>query len=137
MKMTKKFDERQFKIITKISLASACRKLITRYLFSIRNDKDYNENNKLDKYLNREELWDKEIWGTLNKNEIIEKDLQILSKYELTLGQCYELFTRLGGDEEEAYKEIFIKNEDDNNDEIKNDNEVNKKILKRNKKMRY
>ena len=135
--INKSFEEKQFKIITKISLASACRKLISRYLISIRDDTDYNENNKLDLYLNREEMWSKEIWGTKEKNENIEQDLEILRKNELILGQCYDLYTKLGGDEQEAYKDIIVKNEDDKEENIQKENVVNEKIVKRKKKIIY
>ncbi len=43
----KSFDEKKFCIITKISLASACRKLISRYLVGTRNDLDIDENKQL------------------------------------------------------------------------------------------
>ena len=45
--INKYFEEKIFQTITKVSLASACRKLLSRYLVSIRDDTDYNENNKL------------------------------------------------------------------------------------------
>ena len=134
--INKSFEEKKFKIITKVSLASACRKLISRYLVSIRDDTDYNEKNKLDLYLNREEMWDKDIWK--QSNNVIESDLQILSKNELTLGQCFELYNLLGGDENEAYKDIIVKNEDDKEDNNAHKDEGNAKFVKRKKrKMNY
>ena len=45
-KILKLFDGKKLKIITKMNLASACRKLISRYLVSTREDIDYNEKNK-------------------------------------------------------------------------------------------
>ena len=54
--INKLFEEKKFSIITKNNLASACRKLISRYLVGTRNDVDINEENKLDLYLNREEI---------------------------------------------------------------------------------
>ena len=131
--INKAFEEKKFEIITKVSLASACRILISRYLVSTRDDTDYNENNKLGLYLNREEVWEQKMWElsesikeNLDKtkrelySEIIEKDLEILRKIEisedesleLTLGQALELYQALGGDEQEAYKGIIIKNDD-------------------------
>ena len=128
--INKSFEEKKFQIITKVSLASACRILISRYLVSMREDTDYNENNKLDLYLNREEVWDQKLW---EQNEKIEEDLEILRKNELILGQAYALYQALGGDEKEAYKGINIKDDDDKG-EIKanpNEEEGNKKIIKR------
>jgi hypothetical protein len=127
----KSFEDKSFQIITKISLATACRKLISRYLVSIRDDTDYNENNKLDLYLNRDEVWNDSIW---NEKEKFEKDLDKLRKFELTLGQCFELYNLLGGDEQEAYKGIVIKDDEDkDNANIKQNEDVNQKILKRKK----
>ena len=128
----KSFEDKKFKTITKVSLASACRKLISRYLVSIRDDTDYNENNKLDLYLNREEMWDKGSWEKRNKE--IESELQILSKNELTLGQCFDLYNLLGGDENEAYKDIIVKNEDDKEENNIPKDEGNAKFIKRKKR---
>ena len=130
--INKSFEEKKFKIITKISLASACRKLISRYLVSIRDDTDYNEKNELGYYLNNEELWDKEIWEPSNND--IESELQILNKNELTLGQCFELYNLLGGDESEAYKDIIIQNEDDKQENDIPKEEENAKFIKRKKR---
>ena len=128
----KSFEDKKFKTITKVSLASACRKLISRYLVSIRDDTDYNENNKLDLYLNREEMWDKVTWEKCNKE--IESELQILSKNDLTLGQCFDLYNLLGGDENEAYKDIIVKNEDDKEENNIPKDEGNAKFIKRKKR---
>ena len=134
--INKSFNEKKFQIITKVSLASACRILISRYLVSIRDDTDYNENNKLDLYLNREEVWDKNKW---EKNEQLEEDLEILRKNELTLGQAFELYQALGGDEQEAYKGLVIQNDDDKDEinAIPKEEEGNQKILKRKKKIKF
>ena len=123
----KSFEDKKFKIITKITLASACRKFISRYLVGLREDIDFNENNRLDLYLYFEEFWDKKQWE--QNSDIIESDLQILSENKITLGQCLELYYLLGGDESEIYKDIIIKNEDE-----KNDDEEEKIIKKRKKK---
>ena len=132
--ISKSFEDNNFQIITKISLATACRKLISRYLVSIRDDTDYNENNKLDLYLNRDEVWNNSIW---NEKQKFEKDLDKIRKFELTLGQCYELYNLLGGDEQEAYKGIVIKDDEDkDNVNIKQNEDVNQKILKRNRDRR-
>ena len=129
----KLFKENRFKVIKKISLASACRKLISRYLVSTRDDTDYSENNKLDLYLDREEMWS-EIWK--DKEEEIKQDLEILRKEELTLGQSLELYNLLGGDQSKALEGIKLKNneeeeKEDNNEKPKEDAEENKFVIKR------
>ena len=130
----KLFKENRFKVIKKISLASACRKLISRYLVSTRDDTDYSENNKLDLYLDREEMWS-EIWK--DKEEEIKEDLEILRKEELTLGQSLELYNLLGGDQRKALEGIKLKNneeeeeKEDNNEKPKEDAEENKFVIKR------
>ena len=95
-RILKLFDENKFDIITKISLASACRKLISRYLVGTRSDLDIDENKLLCLYLNREEFWSKELW---KNEEKINEDLIILGKENIIVGQCYELYKLLGGDE--------------------------------------
>ena len=95
-RILKLFDENKFGIITKISLASACRKLISRYLVGTRSDLDIDENKFLCLYLNREEFWPKELW---ENEEKINEDLVILGKENIIVGQCYELYKLLGGDE--------------------------------------
>jgi len=103
--------------------------LISRYLVGVRDDTDINENNLLVLHLDREELWSKETW---KKKDLLEKDLDSLSKYELTIDQCYELYELLGGDESKALEgiNINIEKEKDENNEKPNE-EGNIKILKK------
>ena len=115
----KLFKENKFKIIKQVNLATACRKLISRYLVSTRDDTDYNENNKLALYLDRKELWS-EIWKK-ETEEIIKSDLEILRKEELTLGQSYDLYNLLGGDENKDTK-IFNFGSEEIVDNVENDN---------------
>ena len=89
------FKQKKFIIITKNSLASACRKLISRYLVGHRCDLDIDEKNKLYLYLYREEFWPKNLW---KNEEKIEEDLKVLDKENLVVGQCFELYKLLGGD---------------------------------------
>ena len=44
--------------------------------------------------------------------------MEILNKNDIVVGQCYELYNILGGDEDEALKGIVLKNNDDEEDEI-------------------
>ena len=116
------FNNKKINSFNKTDLATACRKLISRYLVSTREDTDYSENNKLDLYLDREEVWG-EKWEKNEEN--IRKDLEILRKVELTLGQSYELYNLLGGDENKALEDIKVKAEDEKEEEEKNDNDYN------------
>ena len=113
----KSFEDGSIKYINKISLSSACRKLISRYLVSSRHDTDLNENNNLNDYLEREELWSKEDW---KNNDLIQEDLNILKTNKILVGHCYELYKLLGGDETEALKGI-----DSNINEEEEENENN------------
>ena len=133
--INKLFEDKILQIINKVNLASACRKLISRYLVSIRDDTDYNENNKLVLYINREEMWEKNIWD--NNKEKIEQDLAILGNKEITLGQCYALYNALGGDEKQAYTDIIIKNDDEDENNQNDKEELNKKIIKIKRKPKY
>ena len=98
-------------------MAIACRKLISRYLVSTRNDTDCNENNDLCLYLDRQELWS--LPWTNENEEILISDLKILKKEKIIIGQCYELYNLLGGDEK---KDMDIINNDVAENENKNIN---------------
>ena len=127
-KILKLFDRKKLKIITKMNLASACRKLISRYLVSTREDIDYNEKNKLILYLDREEMWTGELW---KNEEIIKKDLEILSKEEIILGESYELYNILGGDENKSLEGIKLENEKEEENESISEEKIIRKKKKR------
>ena len=118
-KILKLFDEHKFKIITKTDLATACRRLISRYLVSTRDDTDYNQNKKLDLYLDRQEMWSG-IWKE-ETEDIIKSDSEILGKENLILGQSYELYKLLGGDENKSLENL---NNDAAEQGEKNNNEI-------------
>ena len=108
-------DEFEFSIINKKNLCSACRKVITRFLINTVEDNDGNENILLDLYLNKEDLWDKEVW---KNNELLKKDLNKLKDLKITIGQCYKLYNILKGNEEDKEIElegiVVSKNDEDN-----------------------
>ena len=117
----KLFDEKKFKLINKKTLlATACRKFISRYLVSTRNDTDINENDDLSVHLTRQEIWPKEIFDIKGNDEILDNDLDNFKNLEvikngnkikekLIVGQCYELYQLLGGDDKEELKGINVK----------------------------
>ena len=141
----KLFEEKKINAFTKQDLATACRKMISRYLVSTRDDTDYNENNQLNLHLEREELWTG-IWK--NNEENIKRDLELLNKEynkdntdnkdkkeELTLAHCYELYNLLGGDEQKILENIKIKGEEDEKEKEnkENENEEEGKIVRKKK----
>ena len=105
------FEQNQFKIIKKYDLYTACRKIISRYLINNVEDIDGNENNLLELYLDREELWKKEIW---DKNDLLNNDLNLLKTFKLTIGQCYELYMLLKDKEDIDLKGIELKKDFEN-----------------------
>ena len=115
-------EGKKFKLITKKSLASACRKFISRYLVSTRNDTDYSEKADLAVNLTRYEFWPAEYF--INE-DIFNKEIDFLKKEKLTIGQCYELYNLMGGDEKEEMKGIKVKKfeekEDDDIEEEEDD----------------
>ena len=68
------------KLIDKVELASACRKLISRYLISKRSDNDINPDNLLSLYLTKTDLWNLEI---IKKNDIFEMELNEIKNFEI------------------------------------------------------
>ncbi len=102
------FKKSQLLIIKKNDLCTACRKIISRYLINNVEDIDGNENNLLELYLDREELWNKEIW---KKNELLKKDLNILKEFKITIGQCFELYFFLKEKEDIELKGIALNKE--------------------------
>jgi len=122
----KLFDDKKFKLITKKSLSSACRKFISRYLVSTRKDTDYNENMDLGVNLTRYEFWPKEI---ISDEDKFTNEISFLKQNKITTGQCFELYNLMGGDEADELKGIKIKKEEekeeDNEDEDEDEDEDN------------
>ena len=130
----KSFEDGSIKYINKISLSTACRKLISRYLVSSRHDTDLNENNNLNDYLEREELWSKEDWKNI---DLIQEDLNILKTNKILVGQCYELYKLLGGDETEALKGIDSNINEEEGENEDNEENFDENINFKKKKMAY
>ena len=133
--INKLFDDKKFKLITKKTLSAACRKFISRYLVSSRKDTEFNENEDLSVHLTREEFWPKEYYEVPGNGDIKDNELNLLKNLEIsqdkndkkekekvTIGQCYELYKLLGGDEKDELeginlKKINLKENIDNDDE--------------------
>ena len=130
------FDQKKLKLITKKSLASACRKFISRYLVSTRTDTDYSEDADLSVNLSRYEFWDPSFY---KDEDAFNGEMNNLKKEKLTTGQCFELYNLLGGDETDGLKDIKLKKEvakEENNDDDDEDEEGEGKFVKKEKRDR-
>ena len=126
----KKFDsfyanKENERYITKIKLATALRRFISRYLTGKRNEKESKEKKNLMLYLRKEELWD-EIDFT--KNEEFNKELnELFSDNDndclIMVGHSLELYEYLGGDKFllNIYFEGLDIHKQENKNEIKNE----------------
>jgi hypothetical protein len=111
----KKFDKSEFSIIKKNNLRSACRKVISRFLKNVDEDNDGNENNLLELYLYKEDLWDKEIW---KNNELLKRDLNKLKELKITIGQCYDLYKCLKEEDIDIELKGIVLSKDDDDSKI-------------------
>ena len=111
------FEEKKFKLITKKTLTSACRKFISRYLINSMEKFSCENNMELAINLTRYELWPEEY---IHKEEIFNKDIYLLKKANLTIEQCYELYNLLKENEMDELKDIKVKKDGLEEDEEKN-----------------
>ena len=117
------------KNIKKIELASAVRKFISRYLAGKRSQSEINEEKLLFDYLNRVDLWERNI-----DIPEFEKDYFELSKLKITVGEAKDFYDKLGGDskvlnlnaKERHNMEVNKKrkNSDDDEDDKNNQNRI-------------
>ena len=112
------FDEKKFKIITKKTLATACRKFISRYLVSSRQDTDFDENKSLSDNLARYEFWPEEAYLD---DDAFNNELNYLKNEKIITGQCFELYNLLGGDETDELRGIKVKKEEEKEEEDEDD----------------
>ena len=120
------------KKIGKINLASACRKLISRYLISSRSDNDINPENLLSLYLDKPDLWDLEI---MKEPDIFELELNEIKEFKIKVNQAFKLCILLDS-ENVLLKNIKKKMEEKVKDKNKSKNlneERGKKIGKKKK----
>ena len=118
------------KLINKKDFTYALRKLISRSLAGSRQDIDIKSDSKLKLYINRYDLWNKEI---INK-ESFEGEIDEICKDEILIGQSLMLYNLLEGDNilnKEIYKntekEIKGKQENINNEINTNQNQEEEK----------
>ena len=109
--------------IKKIELATAIRKFISRYLAGKRSQSEINEDKMLFDYLNRIDLWTRNI-----DEPNFEKEYYELSKLKINVGEGLKFYDYLGGDsqllnlnaEEKSIKDFNKIDIDEENSENKN-----------------
>ena len=124
------FNNGEQKLIDKENLASACRKLISRYLISKRSDNDISPDNLLCLYLTKADLWNLEIIKNYN---VFEFELDKIKSFDVKVKEAYNLCQILDPDNI-SMKELNLKIEEKKKKmkkEEKNANEGKKKIQKK------
>ena len=117
-------DDKKYNI-KKVELASAIRKFISRYIAGKRSQSEINEDKMLFDYLNRVDLWARNI----DDDPAFEKDYFELSSLKITVGEGKDFYDILGGDSQLLDLNVEEKNikqiEDIELDEItKNQNRI-------------
>ena len=132
------FENKIFKLITKETVAVSCRRFISRYLVSNRDDIEYDEKNSLSLYLNRYEFWPKDFI-TNDNIKVLEDDLELLGKTGLVVGQCYALYKLMNFDEKKEFEKIIVQRKEKKNpkagEEGRKDNFIKKKDRNKFKKV--
>ena len=125
-------DNKELKLITKETLAIACRRFISRYLVATRDDIEYDEKKPLSPYLTRYEFWPQNF---IDNYDILEIDIELIGKAELNVGQCYELYKLMEIDEQKELEQIINQKK-----EKKNANDVAEQldnIVKKRDRVKY
>ena len=109
-------------------LASSIRKFISRYLIGNRNQSEINEDKMLFDYLNRIDLWERNI-----KEPNFDKNYLFLSELKITVGEAYNFYDILGGDKQSL--DLNVEENKANrknkifNDHIQKDNDNRNRII--------
>ena len=106
-------NKNENKLININNFTAALRKLISRALTGSRQEVEIKAENKLKLYLEKEELWEKQI----TKKEEFEKEINDICKDDLIIGYCLDLYDSLGGDNI-LKKEMFWDNNENDEDNI-------------------
>ena len=125
------FEEKKFILITKETLAAACRRFISRYLVSNRDDTEYEENKLISNYLLRYELWP---ISYIENEELLKQDIDALGKENITIGQLYELYNLMNVNEKKEF-EKFIENDEKNKN--KGEGKIMNNIIQKKDRVRY
>ena len=113
------------KLINIINFTTALRKLISRKLTGSRQDIEIEPKIKLKLHINRDELWLSHI---KEKEEEFEKEIYDICKDDLTIGNCFDVYESLNGDNILKKEMFWDDNEDENNDINKRENEKEEEI---------
>ena len=82
------------KIINKKNFTTALRRLISRSLAGSRQEIDIKSDSELKYYMNREDLWNKEIIN----NDLFDMEIYQICIDDIKIGHCYNLYNVLDGD---------------------------------------
>ena len=113
------------KIITRINLSEALRKLISRSIAGTRQETDIKSDLELKLYISREDLWSQEI---LNNDLFVEEIDKIFGK-EILVGHCYCMYKLIKNNDinlDDIFKEE--KNEEKEENKEKKEEDKNKNL---------
>ena len=82
------------KIINKKNFTTALRRLISRSIAGSRQEIDIKSDSQLKLYMNREDLWSKDIIG----NELFDMENDQICTDDILVGHCFNLYNVLDGD---------------------------------------
>ena len=82
------------KIINKKNFTTALRRLISRSIAGSRQEIDIKSDSQLKLYMNREDLWSKDIIG----NELFDVENDQICTDDILVGHCFNLYNVLDGD---------------------------------------
>ena len=111
------------KIITRINLAEALRKLISRSIAGTRQETDIKSDLELKLYINREDLWSQEI---LN-NDLFILEIDKIFGHEIFVGHCYSLYKLIKSND--INLDDLLKEEEKEQKENEQDDKDNKNLI--------
>jgi len=82
------------KLINKLNFTTALRRLISRSIAGSRQEIDIRSDSELKLYINRDDLWNKEII----ENILFDAEIDTICIDEIKVGNCFDLFNILDGD---------------------------------------
>ena len=96
------------KLIDKINLTQAIRKLISRYIVGTRQDTDIKADENLKLYIIKAEFWPKYI---IEDDDKFNNEIAQILESNITISQSLSLYDFLKGDEAQIKKKLIIKEE--------------------------
>ena len=114
------------KIITKNTFTTALRRLIARSLAGSRQEIDIKSESILKLYIEREDLWSKEIIN----NNLFSEEIDQICQDDILIGNCWKLYNLLDGDS--LLNEIIKIKEKKKESTEQNDNNINSNQIEAN-----